>query len=286
MTKVVEYQNCKSLVMAEITQDDASAFVTGAVEEIAPVAEISKTTAVNSAPKYYDGQAMLIVSSEGNDEIALTLPILALDKLAKAAGKYRDPTSGILMDDGKPGKKYFAIGYKLEFTDGTFRYIWRLKGSFKMGDESAKQIGDGTETTNQKITYVGIITTHEFTYPNGEVKGAKAMIADEADGLFDVSDWFSTVKTPDNISTGKVATPVIALASGVYDEGATETAISCATTDAVIRYTTDGTEPTSADTLYSEPVDLPLGTTVLKAKAFKSGRADSNTATAWYVVSE
>ncbi len=286
MDNVVEYQNCKSLVMAEITQDDASAYTTGAVEELAPVAEIDKNTATNAAPKYYDGQPKLIVKSEANDEVTLTVPILALTKLATAAGKYRDPTTGILMDDGKPGVKYFALGYKLEFTDGTYRYIWRLKGSFKMENESAKQIADGTDTTNQQITFIGIVTTHEFTYPDGKVKGAKAMIVDERDELWDVSDWFSTVKTPDNLATGKVATPVIALASGAYDEGETETAISCATTDADIRYTTDGTEPTSSDTLYSGPVTLPVGSTVLKAKAFKSGRTDSNTATAWYVVSE
>jgi chitinase len=45
---------------------------------------------------------------------------------------------------------------------------------------------------------------------------------------------------------------------------------------AEIRYTTDGSEPTTTSTLYSAPVTL-TATTTVKAKAFKNGVASSTT---------
>ena len=51
--------------------------------------------------------------------------------------------------------------------------------------------------------------------------------------------------------------------------------------DATIRYTTDGSNPTSSSTQYSSALNLTTTTTV-EAKAFKSGYRDSTTASATY----
>lgn len=77
-----------------------------------------------------------------------------------------------------------------------------------------------------------------------------------------------------------VETPVIAPNSGTYYE-AFDATITCATADAVIRYTTDGSEPTETSTVYSAPVAI-SGTTTLKAKAWKTGMEASMVATATY----
>lgn len=77
-----------------------------------------------------------------------------------------------------------------------------------------------------------------------------------------------------------VETPVIAPNGGTYYE-AFDATITCATADAVIRYTTDGSEPTETSTVYSAPVAI-SGTTTLKAKAWKTGMEASMVATATY----
>ena len=77
-----------------------------------------------------------------------------------------------------------------------------------------------------------------------------------------------------------VETPVIAPNGGTYYE-AFDATITCATADAVIRYTTDGSEPTETSTVYSAPVAI-SGTTTLKAKAWKTGMDASMVATATY----
>lgn len=55
-------------------------------------------------------------------------------------------------------------------------------------------------------------------------------------------------------------------------------AISCTTSNAIIRYTTDGSDPTEKSSVYSEPIDT-SGVTTVKAKAWASGMISSEIAT-------
>ena len=61
----------------------------------------------------------------------------------------------------------------------------------------------------------------------------------------------------------------------------TNVVITCATSDATIRYTTDGSDPTSMSPAYRAPVTIEHHT-VLKARAFKTGCNPSPVATAEY----
>jgi len=84
-------------------------------------------------------------------------------------------------------------------------------------------------------------------------------------------------------STQTVATPVFNPAGGSYSSAQTVT-ITCATSGAEIRYTTDGTEPTTSSALYASPITV-SSTTTIKAKAFKSGMTSSATFTQTYTIS-
>jgi poly(beta-D-mannuronate) lyase len=82
---------------------------------------------------------------------------------------------------------------------------------------------------------------------------------------------------------GSTAAPVFSPAAGTYTSGQSVT-ISSATSGATIRYTTNGTNPTSASgTVYSGPVSI-AATTTLKAIAYKSGLTDSAVSTANYTI--
>lgn len=193
--KTVEFRGCDSLVYAEVTADDLNtAYAVGAVKSLAPVAEISKTVENSSETHYYDNVGMIIIRSEGSDEITLTVPALPLATLADITGKQTDPTTGAFID-GEAVEKYYAIGYRLRLTDGTYRYVWRLKGSFSIPDETSATENDGTDTNNQELTFTGVKTVTKFE------KGgrAKAVVVDERDGLCDVTTWFDNVQTPDTI---------------------------------------------------------------------------------------
>jgi len=71
-----------------------------------------------------------------------------------------------------------------------------------------------------------------------------------------------------------VATPSISPDGGAYGSPPTVT-MSCATPDAVIHYTVDGSDPTEDSPVYSSPFVAPENATV-KARAWKSGQIPSD----------
>lgn len=197
MGKTVEFRGCDSLVYAEVLTDDASGITFGAVAPLAPVAEIAKTVSSNSETHYYDNVGQIIIRSEGDDEITLTVPVLPLDILAVVTGKTYDSNTGAFID-GESTEKYYAIGYRLRLTDGSYRYVWRLKGAFsQIPDATSATENDGTDTNNQQVVYTGVKTIHAFT--NGG--RAKGVVVDERDGKTDCTDWFDSVVTPDTLAT-------------------------------------------------------------------------------------
>ncbi|MDD3051414.1 MAG: chitobiase/beta-hexosaminidase C-terminal domain-containing protein, partial [Candidatus Cloacimonetes bacterium] len=105
----------------------------------------------------------------------------------------------------------------------------------------------------------------------------------KAKGFKDGWNASSTATAAYNI-TGTVATPTFNPVAGTYTTAQSVT-ISCATSGATIRYTTNGSDPTTNSPAYSSPVNI-SSTTTLKAKGFKEGWNTSSTATANYTISD
>jgi alpha-tubulin suppressor-like RCC1 family protein len=103
-------------------------------------------------------------------------------------------------------------------------------------------------------------------------------IGDGTTGL----DRLTPVKVMEAGYALKVGTPIFGVMPGTYNTTQT-VALSSATAGATIRYTTDGSEPTASSTLYTAALSV-TQTTTIKAKAFKSGVADSNVATGLFTL--
>ena len=82
--------------------------------------------------------------------------------------------------------------------------------------------------------------------------------------------------------SGTVATPTFNPAGGTYST-TQNVSISTTTPNATIRYTTNGSEPTSTSTIYSSPISV-SSTTTIKAKGFRDGWTPSATASATYTI--
>jgi len=81
----------------------------------------------------------------------------------------------------------------------------------------------------------------------------------------------------------QVATPTFTPAGGTYVTAQNVT-LACTTVGATIKYTIDGSTPTTASQTYSAPIHV-ANTTSVKTVAFKAGMADSNLASATYKIS-
>ena len=203
---IEEYRGVENLVYAPVTEDSDENYTTGAVKPLAGVAEISRTTESSSEVHYYDNMPAITIESTGSDEITCTVSAIPLDVLADITGQYYDQTLGSLVE-GDRQNKYFAIGSRTKGTDGKYRYVWRLKGTFGIPDEQNDTENDGTDTTNTELTFTGIATTHKFTkgkynsttkaWEKAQVKG---VIVDERFDKADLSTFFSTVQTPDTVT--------------------------------------------------------------------------------------
>ncbi|MDX1950855.1 MAG: chitobiase/beta-hexosaminidase C-terminal domain-containing protein [Verrucomicrobiota bacterium] len=83
-------------------------------------------------------------------------------------------------------------------------------------------------------------------------------------------------------NVGTVATPVISPSGGTFT-GNTSVTIACATPSATIRYTTDGSTPTSSSPQYTTAISVSQ-TLTLKARAFKTGMNESPVQSATFTV--
>jgi Chitobiase/beta-hexosaminidase C-terminal domain len=79
-----------------------------------------------------------------------------------------------------------------------------------------------------------------------------------------------------------VATPAFTPVAGTYSSSQ-NVELSCATSGATIRFTVDGSEPSSSSAIYSAPIVV-RATTRVKAKGFVAGMEDSDTAMATYTI--
>lgn len=196
----VEFRGCKNLVFAEVTADSATAYTTGEVMPLAPVAEISKSVETSSEAHYYDNKAAIIIDSEGSDTVTFTIAVPDDATYALLTGRTYDSTKKMFIESQRVNK-YFAVGYVLgEIGEGEDeRYVWRYKGQFNIPEETSATKNDGTDANNLSLEFTGIYTIHEFTNGKGTgVKGAaKAMFIRESANVCDEEDFFSEVVTPD-----------------------------------------------------------------------------------------
>lgn len=201
---VEEFRGTDNLVFAEVIKDNntvGEGYTTGPVQILAPVAEISKAVETATDTKYYDNKPAITINAEGADTITFTVPALDLQTLAAITGKVYDSTTGAFLD-GERTPKYYAVGYRLRLTDGTYRYVWRYKGSFGIPDETSQTENAGTDSNNQQLTYTGISTMHTFTKTG---TSQKALVVDERTTDVDLSTFFDNVTTCDTFGGGTIA---------------------------------------------------------------------------------
>lgn len=194
--KEAEFRGCDSFVCAKITKDDKTGYATAAVVMVAPIASVAKTTEVNSETHYYDNTGLIQIKAVGTDSVTFVVPAMYLTTLAMVTGGYIDPTTGAYMS-GEDNEDEYAVGYRIKLTDGSYRYVWRLRGQFSgVPDENSNTESDSIDTNNQEVVYTGTKTVYEFP----GVGRRRDIVIDERDGKCDLTDFFAKVRTPENIA--------------------------------------------------------------------------------------
>lgn len=156
-----EYRGVSGLVLAEIEKDDTTAYTPKSWQELSGVQSVSVSKNESSESHYYDNAARIVIDAEGADEITLVVSILANKTRALIDGVDYDETTDMIINTPKQ-KKYFALGYIGEKTDGTREFNIFYKGKFSGGAETYNTKDDGTEATNVEYTFTAVHTTFKI----------------------------------------------------------------------------------------------------------------------------
>lgn len=199
-----EYRGIRSIVFAEVLKNDSDGYESAVWEELSGCQSIGVTKNESSESHFYDNAARIVIDSEGADELAVVLSILANKTRAKVDGVEYDETSDMIINVPKK-RKYFAVGYIAEKVDGTEEINIYYCGKFSGGGETHNTKDDGTEATNVEYAYTGVHTTAKiYTRSDGikeTVKSAKFPI----EGAITEAAVFGTFAN--GISAQKVMTP-------------------------------------------------------------------------------
>ena len=83
---------------------------------------------------------------------------------------------------------------------------------------------------------------------------------------------------------GEVQAPAFSHAAGTYPNRRISVTLMTPTVGATVRYTTDGSAPSASSTAYIGPIHLGVGSTTIRAMAFKAGKTASAVASASYTL--
>lgn len=192
-----EFRGTDNLWVARITKDDDTGYTFGTVVNLAPTGQISRQVNSSSETHYYSNVGMITIVTKGGDTVTITVPVLSLAKLGLLTGQTVDPTTGALIT-GELEEAYFALIYRIQLTDNSWRYVVKYKAQLSQPPEEVSQTrSDGVNTNNQQLVFTCNKTIYEFEN-GGHVDGIEV---DERDNLCDFDSFFTTVYTPDTIDT-------------------------------------------------------------------------------------
>ena len=194
--KVFEFRGIDSVYYAKVLSDTKEEITFDTPKYLCPVAELGKTTEASSEAHYYDNKALISLTSEGADEVTLTTSAIPIDVLAEITGKYFDEELGMMAENSGIAPD-IALLYRTKGTDGKYRYVTRYKMKASIPEETVATEDDGTDANGQELTLTGVSTVHEFAKGGS----AKSVIVDTRYGTADVSTWFDTVHTIDDVKS-------------------------------------------------------------------------------------
>lgn len=194
--KTVEYRGIRSLVAAKLTKDTRTELTYDTPFYLAGTSELTKETTSSSETHYYDNKPAVVVNSTGSDTVNVNVSAVSNQNTSRITGQKYDEGTGMLIE-GESNPDYMAIGYITKDTDGKEYYVWRLKGKFAIPSDSHASESDSADAKGQELTYTGIQT--EKTFAKNDGKGARAVIVPADTCGYTEEEFFSSVKTPDDI---------------------------------------------------------------------------------------
>lgn len=184
------------LYYAKVTKDDASDYTAETPAWLAPSATLQVATANNVATQYADDGAFDTSNSEGESTLTITVTNIPLSVAATLLGRTFNSTKGMLIDGSSAQAPDMALSFRAMKSNGKYRYVQYLKGSFTMNDEDYETKGASVNPKTVTLVYTAVHTIFKFTTATGKTESVKRVVVDEDETGAVVSDWFTAVQEP------------------------------------------------------------------------------------------
>lgn len=220
--------------------------------------------------KVNGSEATITVAPNGGT-IANFDPAKALTDTTNTPTRASYSFNGWLQSGNTYTAQWKAGGVSASPSGGTFTSAVDVTLSTTTADGIIRYTLDGSDPTASSAAYFGAIpiSTPGATTLKAAVFGSNALPGDVATFRYTI--------------TPKAATPVISPAGGSFN-APQQVSITCATQDAQIYYTTDGSAVSTGSLLYEGPFMVGEGTTVVQARAYKNNYANSGIASQTFAI--
>lgn len=188
-----------SLYVAEILEDVLGTFTPDTPEYLAPAAEASQVSTINTETIYADDQTYETFTTKGETAISLKVTNVPLGLLAKLTGQHYDEATGLFYEYGGVAP-YFALMFRSKKSNGAYRYYAFPKCKFDMPDETAATLAETPAPQMLEIKVHAIKTTAKFAIADGIEDGLSRIIGDEDAIGFDPATWFTIVPVPEVVA--------------------------------------------------------------------------------------
>ena len=211
------YRGCDLLLFAEVLQDTKEIYLTERPRRIDALCSVSLPASRSVTIVFKDGEPFNAIGQRNDATISINIPALDEKTRAELLGEKSD--GDYFIDTGATGAPFFALGFRLKNTDGTYKYYWYNKGIFSFNERTVNT-EQGTETAGETLVYTPLITNRLY---NG--KPCKSVSIDSFTKTHELSAeaWSAQVWTPDTFTD--VPAPIIYPNKDVIEVGDTITVI-------------------------------------------------------------
>lgn len=126
----------QDIYYAKLLKDDTTGVEYATPKLLALAISANVTPTVNSATLFANDGPVLTANALGEITVEIGVPDITPEDYAELLGATLN-TDGVLIDNADDQAPEVALGYKRTMSDGSFVYVWLLKGKFQLPTDEA-----------------------------------------------------------------------------------------------------------------------------------------------------